>query len=83
MSREYIEENSMPQNLQIIEQIVLPKVKRVFCKICKKELTRGNEVLLSSPMKYQYRCACGVEYISTNRYPELVYVNEPEEEFTE
>ena len=67
--------DNLPVN--VVEKAVKVVMKRIFCKKCGAELIRSREVLLSSPMKYQYRCEkCNTDYISVTSYPAICFVED-------
>ncbi len=72
---------------KIVETPLYPVMIRAYCKNCGEELVRSNEVLLSSPPQYQYRCKCGINFYSREEFPRVEYKplkgEEPHENDTE
>ena len=66
-----VSKNELPA--KIIEKPVKPVMIRAYCKNCGEELVRSNEVLLSSPPQYQYRCKCGIDFCSFEQFPRISY----------
>ena len=65
----------MSDNLpaKIVETPLYPVMIRAYCKKCGEELVRSDEVLLSCPPKYQYRCKCGTYFYSFEEFPRIAY----------
>ena len=76
----------MSDNLpaKIVETQLYPVMIRAYCKKCGAELIRSREVLLSLPMKYQYRCEkCNIDFISCEEFPRIAYKTQDESEDTD